>query len=186
MDELRKDLQQLKIETQNSLLVSNSQFQQCQKKLEETRARTKLEEKDKDLHQDKSKDIARETSQVIQTIRNIFSRCQATMRNKINIVSANKDASMHEQLIFNLDVIHARISDLIEITNECKNGDNGDNESNPGTVDLREMSGLYTASTAGPQMTSQMGGNNNNNNNMSSKGNLKQSFGGQGGASFAS
>lgn len=141
--DLRSSLQSLRIETQNQMLVGNSEFQMNQKLLEETKSQTKREEKEKEQHEDRSKNIARETSQVVQSIKNVFTRCQATVRNRTQVAAANRDASMSELLAFNLDVIHARISDLLEITSEYKALKSA-GETSHSTPDLREGSGFTT------------------------------------------
>lgn len=158
VNELRSKLQNLKIETQNNLLVSNSLLQSNQKELEELKTTLKRDEKEKELYEDKAKNIARETSQVIQSIKNVYYRCQSTMRNKSNTnnliinptnqrdnTNAIQNTSMpngptatssattqhggsnginfnnlNEMLSSSLDLIHSRVSDLIEITNEYK------------------------------------------------------------------
>lgn len=112
MDALRYQLQGLRIEKQNQLLVSNSLFGQNQKDLERIRLTVKKEEEEKDLQEDKKKNVTRESSQIVQAVKNIFNRCQATMRNKQKM-GANRDV-----LEFNLDVIHCRLIDLIEICDE--------------------------------------------------------------------
>lgn len=145
VDQSRGSLQSLRMETQNQLLVSNSQFQQHQKQLEEKRAHTKSEEEEKNMNEDVAKNVARETSQVVQSIRNVFGRCQATVRNKSQYQVAAKDASAAALLAFNLDIIHARVSDLIEISAEYKAVAVADSES---PSDLRDASG-FTAVTAG-------------------------------------
>ena len=148
MKDLRNNLQTLKMETQNKLLVGNSEFQMNQKQLEETRAQTKREEKEKELHEDKSKNIARETSQVVQSIKNVFTRCQATVRNRSQVAAANRDATLADLLSFNLDIIHARVSDLLEITSEYK-ALKAAGDLSTTTSDLREGSG-FTTMTGGP------------------------------------
>ena len=146
VDQLRAKYLNLKMETQNHLLVSNSVLQSHQKELEEMRARVKREEKEKDSHDDRSKSVARETSQVVQSIKNVYARCQATMRNKPQVQPPNKEANMYDLLTSNLDVIHARIMDLIEISSEYKAGADASNGSS--TSDLRELSGFTM--TTGP------------------------------------
>jgi hypothetical protein len=146
VDQSRGNLQTLKMETQNQLLVNNSLFQQHQKNLEEKRATTKSEEEEKNLDEDAAKNVARETSQVVQSIRNVFQRCQATVRNKNQYQMAAKDSSVADLLVFNLDIIHARVSDLIEISAEFKAvADSGDYTPS----DLRDASGYTTATAAG-------------------------------------
>ena len=117
---MRKMLMALKTEAQNHLLVSNSFLHSNQKDLEGYRSNVKLEEEETDQVEEKKKDISREFSQVTQAIRNIFSRCQSSMRNKAVFVGSKESSSQVDMLNFNLDLIHARIVDLIEISNEYK------------------------------------------------------------------
>lgn len=154
VDESRTKLQTLKIETQNQLLVNNSLFQQHQKALEEKRAHTKSEEEEKNLNEDVAKNVARETSQVVQSIKNVFNRCQATVRNKSQFQFAAKDSNVSELLTFQLDIIHARVSDLIEISSEYK----ALVDSSEYVPELRDASGVTAATTALTTGGSQFGG----------------------------
>ena len=115
MDKLRYQLQLLRIEKQNQLLVSNSLFGQNQKDLERMRSLVKMEEEEKDHQEDNRKKVSREFSQIMQAIRNIFNRCQCTMRNKVKTTAVNREAWE-----YNLEVIYSRIKDLIEIVEEYK------------------------------------------------------------------
>jgi uncharacterized membrane protein len=158
VNELRSKLQNLKIETQNNLLVSNSQLQFHQKELEELKTSQKMNEKEKELRDDKAKNVARETSEVIQSIKNVYFRCQSTMRNKSQLIANTNStnptllpsgggggsggngsgggtgngtssssstgpstiSNLSELLSLYLDLVHSRVSDLIEISNEYK------------------------------------------------------------------
>mmetsp|Transcript_24552 Transcript_24552/g.24794 ORF Transcript_24552/g.24794 Transcript_24552/m.24794 type:complete len:376 (+) Transcript_24552:144-1271(+) len=119
IDILRQKLDALKMNTQNQLLVSNSNMQRRQKDLEDRRQIVKNEEEEKNLQEESKKNIVRETGQVVQAIKNIFARCQATMRIKPQIVQ-NRDNDLSDLLAFDLDVVHARILDLKEICDEFK------------------------------------------------------------------
>ena len=147
VDESRGKFQNLKMETQNQLLVNNSLFQQHQKNLEEKRSNTKSEEEEKNMDEDAAKNVARETSQVVQSIKNVFGRCQATVRNKSQYQVANKDCTVSDLLTFNLDIIHARVHDLIEISAEYKAV--VDSSEYAPSSDLRDGSGYTNATTAG-------------------------------------
>lgn len=151
VDESRGKFQNLKMETQNQLLVNNSLFQQHQKNLEEKRSNTKSEEEEKNLDEDAAKNVARETSQVVQSIRNVFGRCQATVRNKSQYQVANKDCTMSDLLTFNLDIIHARVHDLIEISSEYKAVVDSSEYAPPS--DLRDASGYTTGTPGGGGLT---------------------------------
>jgi predicted RNase H-like nuclease (RuvC/YqgF family) len=152
VNEMRRNLQALKTEAQNKLLVGNSVLHSYQKELEQVRNKAKVAEEDKDELEDKKKDISRESSQVIQAIRNIFSRCQASMRNKNTSIytSANEATTLTDNLIMNLDVISGRIVDLIEICTEYDPG-----ASNGGLGDLGEPS-TSSASTTMKESKSQL------------------------------
>ena len=177
MNELRQKLQNLKIETQNNLLVSNSLFQSNQKELEELKTTLKRDEKEKELYEDKAKNIARETSQIIQSIKNIYFRCNITVKNKTstnnninpsatgnnnntilnsntttnnntNQISTNNqsNSNMNEILSVYLDIIHSRISDLIEISNEYKYHTNNSTSNSVGPMNTGPsmISGPYS------------------------------------------
>jgi hypothetical protein len=139
-------LQQLRIEKQNQLLVSNSLFGQNQKELEKMRVGVKEEEEEKDHQEDNKKKVSREFSQIIQAIKNLFNRCQATMRNKVKTVGSNNSGN-REQWDYNLEIIHSRIKDLLEIEDEynlsLKQIDNGLAGMNMSTAsDLKENSSI--------------------------------------------
>jgi len=152
----------LKIETQNQLLVSNSLFQNNQKELEERHTLVKREEEEKNIQEEAKKSVVRETSQVVQAIKNIFSRCQATMRIKPQIVN-NRDNALSDLLTFNLDVIHARIIDLKEICDEYHYIDHGKNDygNAPLTTDIRENSSSTVPTSVVPNGMNSFGGKSN-------------------------
>lgn len=117
VDELRSRLQTLKTVSQNHLLVANSQFQQFQKELESVKSFGKQEEEEKNGQEDRKKNIVRESSQVITSIRNIFARCLSSL--KVNpLIHQGKDISLYESLEANLDVVLDRITDLQSIMSE--------------------------------------------------------------------
>jgi hypothetical protein len=130
--------------------VSNSQLQFHQKELEELKTSQKMNEKEKELRDDKAKNVARETSEVIQSIKNVYFRCQSTMRNKSQLIANSNSANptnllpssgngstsngtstgpsptsnLSDLLSLYLDIVHSRVSDLIEISNEYKMNSN--------------------------------------------------------------
>ena len=90
-----------------------------QKKLEEGRDFVKEEEGKTIYQEEKKKNNARESSQVAQSIRNVFIRCQATTKVKsLSFAANNSHMTPQQQLDFYLDVIYSRIVDLVEITKE--------------------------------------------------------------------
>lgn len=117
---MRRTLQSLTTEKQNQLLVSTSVLQAKQNELERMRSNVKSEEEEKLRKDDKKKDVSRELSQVTQAIRNLFGRCFSTMRIKPVFQGQKDTASIQEVLDFELDIIHIRISDLIEICNDYR------------------------------------------------------------------
>ena len=155
VNECRKRLQALKTEAQNQLLVGNSFLHSNQKELEQVRSAVKLEEEGKDVVEDKKKDLSREFSQVIQAVRNIFSRCQASMRNKNTSVYTGvvEATTLAESLIMNLDVICGRLVDIKEICSEFST----DEMSMPAGVDLGEPSSASASTGVGEKGKSGIG-----------------------------
>jgi hypothetical protein len=120
VDVLRRNLQALKTEKQNQLLVSTSVLQRYQDELEKMRSQVKLQEEENLLRQNKKKDVSREFTQTIQAIRNLYGRCYSTMGVKSIFAGPRDNTQLHEVLDVELDVISARMGDLIEITEEYK------------------------------------------------------------------
>lgn len=120
VDILRRNLQALKTEKQNQLLVSTSVLQQYQDELEKMRSQVKIQEEENLLRQNKKKDISREFTQTIQAIRNLYGRCYSTMGVKSIFAGPRDTMQLNEVLDLELDVITARMTDLIEITEEYK------------------------------------------------------------------
>lgn len=160
MDAFRKKLQSLTTEKQNQVLVSTSQLQAHQSELERTKLRVKSEEEEKRQREDKKKDISRELSQITQAIRNLFGRCFSTMRIKpvFHGQQQHKEsASAFELLEFELDIIHLRIADLLEIARDYKQAVADASTSSsahtlpqpPTGADLREASVMSVGTTAG-------------------------------------
>jgi hypothetical protein len=146
VDEFRRNLQTLKTEKQNQLLVSTSIVQDLQAELEKVQLSVKAQEEESLMKEDKKKDISRELSQTTQAIRNLFGRCFNTMRIKPVFAGHKDSTSLLEVLDYELDIILLRITDLIEISNEYKFG--ADNGLSASSGDLRENStmSLQTAS----------------------------------------
>jgi len=116
VDELSRKLSTMKTEKQNTLLVINSVYQENQHVLESMKEKVKIEERAKNYDEDKTKEVSKELSQVASAIKNVFTRCQSSSRNRVKIGSTN--APLSEVLDFNIEVILARVVDLIEITKE--------------------------------------------------------------------
>jgi len=120
-EEFRVKLQALKTEMQNKSLVGNSVIHKYQKILEDKREFSQSEETEKFHLEDKRKDISRDYSQVAQAIKNLYTRCLATARTKTSMVNQNHaTGTIAQNLEDELDVMHYRLSDLIEITDEFR------------------------------------------------------------------
>lgn len=150
VDEFRKNLQSLKTEKQNQLLVSTSIVQDQQAELEKIQSNVKAQEEEKLMKEDKKKDISRELSQTTQAIRNLFGRCFTTMRTKPVFAGHKDSAGMIEVLDFELDIILLRISDLVEISQEYKfsleNGTIGGSGASIGDLKENSTASLQTMS----------------------------------------
>ena len=116
LDKVRYELQMFQTENQNQLLVSNSYFQQNQKKFEDIKVVVTKEGVLKNKDEDKKKDVSRQFSQVMNTVRNICSRCTNTMKNKTLITGHSP--YLLDELEDALDIICLRLVDLIEISSE--------------------------------------------------------------------
>ena len=141
MDDFRKNLQSLKTEKQNQLLVSTSIVQDQQAELEKIQSNVKGQEEEKLMKENKKKDMSRELSQTTQAIRNLFGRCFTTMRIKPVFAGHKDTASVLEVLDYELDIILLRISDLVEISDEYKFSlENGGSGASNNGGDLKEGS----------------------------------------------
>jgi hypothetical protein len=58
-------------------------FQSYQKDLDKMRVNVKVAEEEKEGDINRKMSSVRELGQVIQSIKNLYSRCEATMRNKV-------------------------------------------------------------------------------------------------------
>jgi hypothetical protein len=154
VDALRSRLQTLKTVSQNHLLVANSQFQQNQKELESVKSFGKQEEEEKNSQEDRKKNIVRESSQVITSVRNIFARCLSSL--KVNpLIHQGKDISLYDSLEANLDVVLDRITDLQSIMSEHSLGHtaglesgNDDGNTSVRSGDMKEASTALTPGAA--------------------------------------
>mmetsp|Transcript_14990 Transcript_14990/g.45272 ORF Transcript_14990/g.45272 Transcript_14990/m.45272 type:complete len:392 (-) Transcript_14990:199-1374(-) len=128
MDDMRTDLQNMRSETQNSILVMNSEINQYQKRLDVKRRSNKQMLEHKEREEESVNDINRDTWQVIMAIRNLYIRCGATMRTRIppihwdQFISSDDRPIEHAELGQTLDsclrVVRERIRDLISIVED--------------------------------------------------------------------
>ena len=118
VDGLRAELYEFKSDKENQILVGNNLCQTQRELLDKIRKEVSSEEEKKDSIEDRKKDLSREISEVASSIKNMFLRCQSTVKSK-QIFSKMKDTgSLSETLTHNLDVILARITDLREMKRE--------------------------------------------------------------------
>lgn len=124
MDAIRSQLNQLRRNTQNQLLVNNSEIHANQKTLENMRAVAIKADNEREQSERITKDLQRESGQVIMSIKNLYARCIATARSKARHVSNGRHSTQHEQLAEFLKVIQYRISDLNTIDKNFESGGN--------------------------------------------------------------
>ena len=146
VDECRVRLQDMKTKMQNEMLVLNSYIQKLQHDLELIRDDVKQLEEEKHQLEEGRKDATREYSQVIQSIRNIFSRCSSTVQNKSVFVPSANGVNTDEWLEF----INTRITDMIEISREFK-------DSGGGTASIMEEGSSISYATGMATDTSKLG-----------------------------
>lgn len=120
MDEFRRKLQSLRTEKQNQLLVGTSILQRLQGEFEKMKSQVKLQEDENLEKVNKKNDVSREFTQIIQSIKNLYGRCQGTM--KVNsVVSEIKDLTNIKEVLFGeLEFIATRMKDLDDITKDYK------------------------------------------------------------------
>lgn len=134
---------------QNKSLVGNSVIHQYQTKLEETREFAQMVEAEKYEQEDKMKDVSRDYSQVAQAIKNLYTRCQATIRTKAMLVSSTSMShalpcsSIAEDLDNELDMIYYRLTDLNEISVEFRS--DGDHHCDDTSFATLSIPGPYGA-----------------------------------------
>ena len=118
VDGLRAELYEFKSDKENQILVGNNLCQTQRELLDKIRKEVSNEEEKKDSIEDRKKDLSREISEVASSIKNMFLRCQSTVKSK-QIFSKTKDSgNLSEALTHYLDVILARITDLREMKRE--------------------------------------------------------------------
>lgn len=120
VDTLRKRLVALRTERQNQILVNTSILQSLQSTLERKKQSVKNEEEENIAVMNKKKDISREYTQTLQSIKNLYGRCYNTMRVKPMFASMKESSTLVEVLTGELDLILLRITDLMEITTEAE------------------------------------------------------------------
>ena len=108
----------------NLELTSNSTLQAKQIDLERRIEHGKDIEKDINRKMASEKSVQQDYGAVETAIKNIFTRCLTTMRQSPLFPPA-ANASFMEVMEYDLDVIHTRLEDLIDISNGFKSGNLG-------------------------------------------------------------
>merc|ERR1719197_492303 len=98
---------------------------QRQKMLDNVRVESKIMEQGTERDTEAQKNDLRDLAEIVQGVRNLFNRCQASPDKKVR-TTLSKESTLLENLSYNIDVIHSRCRDLIEITQEYDGGIGGD------------------------------------------------------------
>ena len=117
VDDYRSRLGELKVKKENSGLVNNSLLQQRQKILDDVRIQSKIIQQGTERETEAQKNDMRDMAEIVQGVRNLFNRCQADSDKKAKL-NLGKDATLLENLSYNIDIIHGRCRDLLEISQE--------------------------------------------------------------------
>mmetsp|Transcript_2682 Transcript_2682/g.3414 ORF Transcript_2682/g.3414 Transcript_2682/m.3414 type:complete len:386 (+) Transcript_2682:103-1260(+) len=115
MDALRKELQDLRVGTQNAALVQSSQIQELQMELEDLKNNVKKSSDRREAAAKNLNDETRETGQIIMGIRNLYNRCTSTSRMTVKIDFKEGENSKLNHLDSCLKFICEKIVDLNEI-----------------------------------------------------------------------
>ena len=118
VDALRAELYDFRADKENQILVGNNLCQTQRELLDKIRKEVLTEEEKKDSLEDRKKGLSREISEVASSIKNMFLRCQSTVKSKQIYSKTKESGNLAETLIHNLDVILARITDLREMRKE--------------------------------------------------------------------
>lgn len=122
MDQLRAELNQLRRETQNALLVHNSAIHANQQTLENIRATGIKAENERELGEKFTKDRHRESGQVVMSIKNLYNRSISTSLSKQSRGVHNKNKPQLQLLSDYLRFIQYRITDLQNMASRCRAG----------------------------------------------------------------
>ena len=120
-DDYGKKLLALRQESQNLELTSNGTLNAKQMELEHWIERSKDIEKGINRQMASEKSVQQEYGAVETAIKNIFTRCVTTMRQS-PLFPPQATASFIEVMEYDLDVIHTRLEDLIDISTDFKSG----------------------------------------------------------------
>ena len=114
MDELRQKLTGLKRETQNTILVQNSEIHGHQKRVETLRSEGFQLNSQRERDEMTTNNRNRESGQVIMSIKNLYTRCVGSIHSKIPPIN-EKDMDLQLYMQQCLKLITERITDLKDI-----------------------------------------------------------------------
>jgi len=114
MDELRQRLTGLKRETQNTILVQNSEIHGHQKRVETLRSEGFQLNSQRERDEMTTNNRNRESGQVVMSIKNLYTRCLGSMHSKVPAIN-EKDMELQLYMQQCLDLIRERITDLKDI-----------------------------------------------------------------------
>jgi len=113
IDLMRQDVLLLTRETQNQILVHNSEIHGYQKNVESLRSTAlQLDFERENLERD-TNDKSRQSGQVVMSIKNLYGRCLSSMKTKVPHIASTDNLSLMTQY---LKLIQERICDLSDIT----------------------------------------------------------------------
>jgi chromosome segregation ATPase len=115
IDKMREDVLKLAQETQNKILIHNSEIHGYQKNVESLRSTAlQLDFERENLERD-TNDKSRQTGQVIMSIKNLYGRCLSSMKTKVPHIPNTDNLSL---MTAYLKLIQERIVDLNDITKQ--------------------------------------------------------------------
>lgn len=144
VDDYRSKLSDLLIKKENSGLVNNSLLQQQQQVLDDVRIQAKAIEQGTEIETESQKNDLRDMAEIVQGVRNLFNRCQAGTDKKAKL-TLSKEATLIENLSYNIEIIHGRCRDLLEISQEY----NAHNHIVSSAGDLGGVSMMTSTTSAG-------------------------------------
>lgn len=113
IDNLRQEVLMLTRETQNQILVHNSEIHGYQKNVESLRSTAlQLDFERENLERD-TNDKSRQSGQVVMSIKNLYGRCLQSMKSKVPHIANTDNLSL---MTAYLKLIQERIVDLSDIT----------------------------------------------------------------------
>ncbi|TYZ64611.1 hypothetical protein PybrP1_008247 [[Pythium] brassicae (nom. inval.)] len=143
-DQLRQKIRALKVETQNLVLVQNSNIHGHQQQLETLRTEALKLDLDRQRNDRISNDRSRESGQIVMTVTNLYNRCRLSLGDKLPVLR-EQDMDVAQYIHSLLKVIASRIVDLGYIVSNYKeqsssksgNNSSANNSNEPSTQPSR-------------------------------------------------